>query len=69
MILNQICNETTNPELLNALHACRLGHPLNHPHCWINAYSIAVCQPFARALSRAAIDWLEKQAIAERRGQ
>ena len=36
--INILCSSgNLSAESLNALHACRSGHPLNNPHQWRNA--------------------------------
>lgn len=67
MTIDDICRETTNPTLLNALHACRPGHPWNKTAVrpWHNALFLARGQTFAKRLSNEAIDFLERQAKAE----
>ena len=65
MNLDTLRRMTENPEMLNALHACREGHPLNRatPHPWANAYALACQRPLD--FSGAAIDWLRWQAATE----
>lgn len=64
MTIDQICQQTTNPSLLNALHACRDGHPLNKitPAPFFNAYMLAAQQPYAKRPDSLAIDWLLAQS-------
>jgi hypothetical protein len=40
--LNALCARTNNPSVLNALHACRSGHPLgrHNPYKWRTAYGM-----------------------------
>jgi hypothetical protein len=64
--LDKICSLTTKPEVLNALHACRPGHPWNKTakNPWRNAWFIASQQP-SYVISCDATAWLEKQAKEE----
>ena len=64
MTLDQICQMTNNPSFLNALHACREGHPWNKPNTnhWRNAWFLA-CQQPGHKVSSEAIAWLKKQAV------
>ena len=64
MTIDQICQMTTNPETLNALHACRPGHSLNNRYQWRDAWAMASQRP-SYEISCAATDWLKKQAIKE----
>jgi hypothetical protein len=36
--LDDLCARTHSPSVLNALHACRSGHPLNSETQWRDAY-------------------------------
>ena len=69
MTLAEICSGTTNPEMLNALHACRPAHPLNNKFQWRNAWALA-CQRPSYEISNAMTGWLaehaEKEAEANR---
>lgn len=58
MTIDQICQMTTNPELLNALHACRPGHPLKNAYSWYNAYFLAAQRP-SYEINSAAVNWLK----------
>jgi hypothetical protein len=58
MTIDQICQMTTNPELLNALHACRPNHPLKNAHSWYNAYSLAAQRP-SYEINLEAVNWLK----------
>lgn len=62
--LDTICRQTTAPSVLNALHACRDGHPLNrdNKYCWRNAHSIALRD---RGISSRDTDWLASMAKIE----
>lgn len=62
MTLDQICQMTTSPDLLNALHACRENHPLNGPYQWRNAYSLAAHH---KDMTLSAIHWLKVRANQE----
>jgi hypothetical protein len=57
--LDELCAVTANPEVLNALYACRHGHPLG----WQHAYAL-VWQHIDEFLD-ADLDWLETRAAAE----
>jgi hypothetical protein len=65
MDIDTICKMTTRPQTLNALHACRDGHPLgkNNNWKWRNAAAMVFLNP---DISMSARDWVEKQASAER---
>jgi len=58
MNINTICQMTTNSELLNALHACRESHPLNHPKAFHNALALAKQN---HDISNEAVGWLAQQ--------
>lgn len=60
MDIDTICKMTTNPEMLNALHACRKGHPLNHPNAFRDAVFLAKQRP-SYEISYEAIGWLTLQ--------
>jgi hypothetical protein len=64
MTLDQICQMTRNPTVLNALHACRPDHPWNKTtkNPWYSAYFVAMQQP-SYEINCAACDWLYKQAM------
>ena len=62
MTLNEICQMTENPELLNALHACREGHPMNGAFQWRNAHSLAIQ---SRDTTLSAVFWLKTRADKE----
>lgn len=65
--LDKICEMTNNPEILNALHACRDGHPLNKIaiNPWHNAAWLAQNQP-SYVIPSAAIGWLLEQSRARK---
>jgi hypothetical protein len=65
MTIDEICQMTTNAQLLNALHACRHGHPWNTPgtNHFQNAWFLAAQRP-SYEINCAATDWLKKQADA-----
>lgn len=67
MTVDQVCRMTTSPTLLNALHACRAGHPLNKTNRlpFAEALFIACQHP---EISGTAIAWLEREAEKERDG-
>lgn len=60
-ILDTICNQTKNPTLLNALHACREGHPWNIPgkNHFYNAWFVATQR---REINNAELNWLHTQS-------
>lgn len=61
--LDQICQMTRRPEVLNTLHACRAGHPWNVPgvNHFRAAWFIAAQRP-GYEISCADTDWLKQQA-------
>ena len=64
MTIDQICRMTNKPEVLNALHACRPGHPLNNSNQWRNAHFLAAHQP-SYVIPDDAVAWLAERATAE----
>jgi len=64
--LDRICELTTNPTLLNALHACRPDHPWNKAAelPWRNAWFLAMQQRIT-IIPEEATAWLAKQATVE----
>jgi len=62
--LDKVCQTTTNPAMLNALHACRPGHRWNAmvPMPWRNAYALASQR---REIPIDAVRWLRDKAEAE----
>ena len=67
--LNTLCSEIRRAECLNALHACREGHPLGRDDAfkWRNADSMVKQQRVILASReyRLAEVWLEKKAKKE----
>lgn len=61
MNIDTICKMTRNAEMLNALHACRPGNPLNHPHAFRHAWFLAIQRT---DISFEAAQWLEEQDSA-----
>jgi hypothetical protein len=61
-VLDRLCQRTTNPTVLNALHACRDGHPLgrNNDGKWRNAYGL--CLQHRALFDDADFRWLERRA-------
>jgi hypothetical protein len=57
--LDRICALTTNPATLNALHACRAGHPLYSESAWQDAWLISLQR---REIPLDAVAWLAIQA-------
>ncbi len=61
MTIDEVCQMTKSPSMLNALHACRHGHPwnvqgINH---WFNAYFLALQH---REINATACSWLLKMS-------
>ncbi len=63
-MLDRICSQITEADTLNALHACRPGHPLNNKFQWRNAYAL-ICQRPSYEVDGDVVAWLEKQAQKE----
>lgn len=63
MTLDDICLMTTRVSTLNALHACREGHPWNNDCQWQNAWAAAVQD---KNVNVRAINWLNEKARKER---
>lgn len=68
--LDGICQNISRVGVLNALHACRPGHPLNkgNNRCWQNAFAM-VAQMGGYDIDRSDIDWLERKAQSEANGE
>lgn len=66
MTVDEICKMTTNATMLNALHACREGHPLNNANAFANAHFLAVQQRNYTLEWQSAIAWLNEQANKKR---
>jgi hypothetical protein len=64
MTIDEICEMTTNAEVLNALHACREGHPNNSKTQWRNAFYLVAGR---REFTTRAIWWLRDKAQEEER--
>lgn len=62
MTIDQITKHTRNAELLNALHACRPGHPLSNSYAFRNAFTLA---SQSRDIPMRAVRWLEAKANDE----
>lgn len=62
--IDRICALTTNPEVLNAFHACQPGHPLNNAWQWRNAWAMALQRP-SHEIQCDAVAWLLVQATIE----
>jgi hypothetical protein len=64
--IDGLCEQTTNPTMLNALHACRPNHPLHKTteRPWTSAYFLARQQK-SWIFTGAALAWLEQQAAKE----
>lgn len=62
--LDKICRLITKPDVLNALHACREGHPLNKMTMrpWLNAYVLCLQQP-SYVVPISACLWLRTEAF------
>lgn len=68
VIIDRICKSTTRPDTLNALHACRPGHPWNKDnlYCWRNASSlVAQDRNCIFGIGARDRDWLERQSRKE----
>lgn len=66
--LNKICAAMTKAETLNALHACRDGHPLGrvNPFKWRNACALVEqADYFERREIWNEMDWLRNKARDE----
>jgi len=63
--LDRICALVTSAAALNALHACREGHPWNKTtrNPWTNAAFVLGGRP-SWEIDSTAIDWLRAQARA-----
>jgi hypothetical protein len=61
--LDLICRATTKPSVLNALHACREGHPLGKSTKtpWRDAWFIC-CQQPSYIIPPEALVWLREQS-------
>lgn len=64
--LDEICGETRKASTLNALHACRPGHPWNKD-AKVPFYNAWVMCIQNRDISGKSLAWLRKQA--ETRGE
>lgn len=65
-ILNDICTDHgLSAQTLNALHACRSGHPLNNDTQWYNALCLVSQAKYFSGVNNA-IRWLGAQADTER---
>jgi hypothetical protein len=64
--LDRICEHITQPETLNALHACREGHPLGEGNAykWRNAAAMVAMTPYFETKIQA-YQWLADKAIEE----
>lgn len=62
MTIDEICQMTTRVSTLNALHACREGHPWNNEFQWRNAWGAAKQDP---NVNMKAIAWLNDKARKE----
>ena len=63
--LDELCQRTRSPFILNALHACRPGHPLgqdNHTK-WRSAQ--AMIAQYARDFAGVDTRWIDAEAEAE----
>jgi hypothetical protein len=62
--IDRICELTTSPTMLNALHACRPGHPLGKDtiYPWRNAWCLAGQH---REIPLSAFVWLGSKASDE----
>jgi hypothetical protein len=62
--LDTICRKARGGDFINALHACRKGHPLNKltKQPWANARFMASGR---HELDCRDLDWLDKQVAKE----
>jgi hypothetical protein len=69
--LDGICEQIARAEVLNALHACRPGHPWNltAEYPWRNAYAMVRALPFAARVRREDEDWLRQRMEIEGDGE
>jgi hypothetical protein len=61
--LDDLCARTHSPSVLNALHACRSGHPLNSETQWRDAYVLV--QQHTQDFLGADLAWLRERALEE----
>lgn len=66
--LDALCACTSKPTVLNALHACRDGHPLGRGNAykWRNAWSLVASQTVD--FLGVNTDWLHDKALDEAGG-
>lgn len=62
MTLDKICQMTSKTETLNALHACRINHPMNNDFQWRNAWFICAQN---HDIKSSAVEWLANKAKQE----
>jgi hypothetical protein len=62
-LINQLCACVDAPSVLNALHACPPGHPLNNAWQWRNAYVLAREHTTGFILAAEAILELKARAV------
>lgn len=67
--LNDLCQMTSKPDVLNALHACRDGYPLGRRNNfkWRNAYVLV--RQNTVDFARADLSWLKAQAEVEAKSE
>jgi hypothetical protein len=67
--LDRIASAIRSAETLNAIHACRDGHPLGRDNSrkWRNAHFMVMGRPALERMEidHADLDWLERQATKE----
>jgi hypothetical protein len=63
--IDQLCGQTTSPAVLNALHACRTGHPLGHRNPWKFRNLWALVSQHTVEFLGTDTDWLRDAASAE----
>ena len=63
--INDLCQRTTKPNTLNAIHACRDNHPLGRDNArkWRNAMAMVVQS--GTDFSGSDLRWLEDRAREE----
>lgn len=64
--LNEICTDNgLRADTLNALHACRVNHPMGNEYQWRNAHALVSQAKFFSGITEA-ISWLAACADTER---
>jgi len=63
--IDALCKHTMSPTVLNALHACRDGHPLGRDNPWKWRTALALVQQHTIEFLSADTGWLERMADKE----